>query len=477
MSLEQAKAIADAVLYEGYVLYPYRASSQKNQVRWQFGVLVPEAYAAVDTSEASRSQTECLLEPGDGSGGDAVVRVVVRCLQLQARTVEELLAPDTFRRVDRLDVGGTPYVPWDEAVEHETSASFSLEALLAGELTMPIDIEGGRQAERLVDATGEVAGRVVRERRPVTARLRAHADRIEGPYHVTKLRLVTENLTPMQADGADRDDALSRSMLSTHTMIAVERARFLSSIDPPEWAGTITQACENVGTFPVLVGDRGARDVMLSSRIILSDHPQIAPESPGHLYDATEIDEILTLRTLALTDDEKGEARATDARAAEIIDRVDSMPQEMLDRLHGAVRYVEDVTGAPSQPPSLFTSRGEPDVPWWDPGADRSVSPETDAVLVRGVRVSKGSHVRLRPGSRRADAQDMFLVGRAATVHAIFFDVDGADHVAVTLDDDEGADLHEAQGRFLYFSPDELEPLDTRDAPANASAPRGDGEP
>ncbi|HEY1332923.1 MAG TPA: hypothetical protein VGF31_01625, partial [Myxococcaceae bacterium] len=221
--------------------------------------------------------------------------------------------------------------------------------------------------------------------------------------------------------------------------------------------------------------------------------PHIAPESPGDLFDATEIDEILSLRTMALTDEEKREARATDPRAAEIIDRVDAMPQELLDRLHGAVRYVRDAEGGstatpweavePAAPaweaeiaPDIGGSRvGSPTdpstvpawqegVPWWDPGQDSSVSPETDQIEVDGRPVSRGTVVRLRPGVRRADAHDLFLQGRLANVEAVLFDVDGSAHLAVTLVDDEAADLMQMHGRFLYFAPDEVEPVGRADA-------------
>jgi hypothetical protein len=73
--------------------------------------------------------------------------------------------------------------------------------------------------------------------------------------------------------------------------------------------------------------------------------------------------------------------------------------------------------------------------------------------------VARGSRVRLRTHGRRGDAQDMFLDGRVATVQAVVHDVDERVHLAVTVDDDPGADLAEWQGRFLYFAPEEVEPL------------------
>jgi hypothetical protein len=262
---------------------------------------------------------------------------------------------------------------------------------------------------------------------------------------------------------ADRDEALQSALVAAHTLLALDRGAFLSMTEPPEWASVAVKECENVGTWPVLAGtEAGSASVVLSSPIILGDHPQIAPESPGDLYDATEIDEILTLRTMTLTDAEKAEARATDPRAAALIDRVDDLPQEHLDRLHGALRYLRHVTTPgegllPGPDPAAVMS---PQTPWWDPGNDASVSPETDGIIIDGVRVARGSKVRLRPGNRRTDAQDLFVHGRTATVEAVFFDVDGAQHLGVTLDDDpELAEISRRQGRFLYFAPDEVEPV------------------
>ncbi|MFL6296254.1 MAG: hypothetical protein ACJ75M_10630, partial [Actinomycetes bacterium] len=305
------------------------------------------------------------------------------------------------------------------------------------------------RVEPVHTAAGKLAGRTVRRRWPVLGTVTLSAERLDGPYGLVRLRLQLENATAWNDPGADRSVALRHSLVAAHSLIGIDQGVFLSLLDPPEWAKPAAEACQNLHTWPVLIGDEGQRDAMLSSPIILYDHPTIAPESPGDLFDATEIDEILTLRTMALTEEEKREARATDERAAAIIDRVDNMPPELLERLHGAVRYLKGVEGTEEEEPEL--------VPWWDPGADRTVSPDSDGVVVAGVTVARGSRVRLRPG-QRADAQDMFLAGRLATVEAVFLDVDGNRHLAVTLDEDPAADLQRWHGRFLYFSPDEVEP-------------------
>jgi hypothetical protein len=476
-SFELARKVADAVLYEGYLLYPYRASAAKNQARWQFGVLLPRRWSEDGPSEPWSTQTECLLEPEDST----TVRVLVRFLHVQAKTVEVVdLEAGTFNEVPALPVDGSELVAWDEAAEQEVTVEAPLARLLEGELVSPFERPGGRRVEPVHTAAGKLAGRTVRRRWPVLGSVRLSAERLEGPYGLVRLRLVVENASAWYRAGADRSVALRHSLVAAHSLLGVDQGVFLSLLDPPEWAKPAAEACQNVNTWPVLIGEEGRRDAMLSSPIILYDHPTIAPESPGDLFDATEIDEILTLRTMALTEDEKREARATDERAAAIIDRVDNMPPELLERLHGAVRYLREAEphspldgpptgrvadgGIDGDRPSTAPESTAPEstapelVPWWDPGADRTVSPETDGVVVAGVTVAKGSRVRLRPGQRRADAQDMFLAGRLATVEAVFLDVDGNRHLAVTLDEDPAADLQRWHGRYLYFSPDEVEP-------------------
>jgi hypothetical protein len=276
---------------------------------------------------------------------------------------------------------------------------------------------------------------------------------------LVRLGVTVVNVHPDTA--STKDGAIRLSLIGAHVLLSAEAgARFVSLLEPPEAATAAAARCRQERCYPVLVGDEGATDVVLGSPIILYDYPEIAAESAGALYDSTEIDEILTLRVMTMTDAEKAEARATDARAAEIIDRCDALSDEALQQLHGVLRNPHATADEPVdvrnlEPPTFGTD----DAPWWDPAADESVRPEHDSVTIRGVRVSRGSLVRVHP-SRRADAQDLFFADQVARVTAVLSDVDGGTHVALVLVDDPAADLHEWYGRYLYFDPDELEPLD-----------------
>jgi hypothetical protein len=448
MSLDDVRRVADAVLYEGYILYPYRASAQKNRSRWQFGVLMPPAYAAADPSETTTARAECVFT----RDGEPSVDVVVRFLQVQRRTCPGPGAPDT----------------WDEAVEREVSVTVAGAALFGDGTATPFGIPGGEEHEATAD------GDVMRVRRALRGVVTVRATELPGPWQAARLTVGVTNQTAAGLGAPDspvpdspvpdspvpgspvlgsRAQALPAALVAAHMIITISGGAFVSMTDPPEWAAPAVNECENAGCWPVLAGPPGERNVLLASPIILPDHPEVARESPGELYDGTEIDEILTLRTLALTDEEKDAARATDPRAAALIDRVESLDGAALQRLHGTIRGWQ---GSP--PAEAREDDGTGEVPWWDPEADQSVSPSTDSVLVAGQRLARGNLVTLRPGARRADAQDMFLVGRTAVVEAVLLDVDDQPYLAVTLTDDPAADLHAAHGRFLYFSPDEVEP-------------------
>ncbi|MFC9648425.1 hypothetical protein [Streptomyces sp. NPDC056937] len=484
----EARRVADALLFEGYVLYPYRASARKNQLRWQFGVLVPPAWQDAG-GEHTWQRTECLLEP---RRADRLL-VELRFLQVRRRTVERL-SPDggSWTEAAELDLPDRVLVPWDEGEEERVALDVPLAWLTGEGHTRRFDLPGGVEHEPVHDGAAGVVGRLVRRTRPLAGEIRLTTEPLPGPYGALRLTATVRNVsawTPGPQEAGDRASALPHSLIGAHLLLGLPGGRFLSMADPPEWARPAARTCRNEHTWPVLACEEGRDEVMLSSPIILDDHPEVAAESPGPLYDSTEIDEILSLRTAALTDREKREARGTDARAAEVIDLVDGMPAEVMERLHGAIRGLREVTGEPTcaddvgigltvvdpsaAPPSagLRLPTG-PGLPWWDPAQDTASAPGGGTVTVDGQVLGAGSRVLLQPGPRRSDAQDIFLTGRTATVEAVLEDFDGETHIAVTVDGDPGVDVRREQGRFLYFRPDEVDPLPE---PARDGARDGEG--
>ncbi|MDR6506231.1 hypothetical protein [Arthrobacter oryzae] len=466
MSLSLARAVADAVLYEGYLLYPYRASSQKNQSRWQFGILGPPGAAGAGSGEDPEMFADCLLDPGP----DAELELHLRFLQLQARTAETADDGGGFRPVDELAVGSARWLSWDEAVEQEiTLGPFPVARLLDGDapLVLPVDIPAGEDVEELNDDAGRPAGRLVRRRRALHGEVTLSAtgtDSTAAGRSLVRLRVAVANTAGRAAEPPNRQESIATSFIGAHVLLDLRGADFLSLLDPPEWARDAAAACSQHRCWPVLAGPEGQTDVLLVSPIILYDHPAVAPESSVALFDSTEIDEILTLRVLTLTDEEKAEARATDPRAAAIIDQCEAMSPEELQQLHGILRNPH-AADYPDTFTDIFTSTGggtggEPEPPaWWTPEAEALVQPHMDTVLINGVPVARGSRVRVNP-SRRADAQDLFFAGQTGRVTSVHFDVDGSTHVGLVLEQDPAADLHEGYGRSFYYAPEELEPLE-----------------
>jgi hypothetical protein len=330
--VDTAKKIAEAVLYEGYLLWPYRRSARKNQQRWTFGGVYPRAYSeARGEDDPWIMQTQCLVV-GDE---ETAVEVKSRFLHVTERMVAKK-SGETLEFVEELRVGGELYLPWDEATEREIAVGrFKL-----SELELPkqvgIDILGGSKEEPLAEPAGEVVGVLVRGWRTLRGTVEVEAEPLrEGTFRIT-VRIT--NTTPW--GGEDRESTLKQTFVSTHTALEVEGGEFVSLIDPPEELREAAEGCENLKTWPVLVGEEGERNMMLSSPIILYDYPQIAPESPGDLFDGTEIDQMLILNVLNLTDEEKEEMRASDPRGREILERCESLSPEELMKLNGTFREI-----------------------------------------------------------------------------------------------------------------------------------------
>jgi hypothetical protein len=306
VNFASVEKIAAAVLYEGYILYPYRATAIKNRQRWNFGTLYPRIYAEVQRPEEPfRLISECLLVAGDNASLD----IKVSFLQLLPQPrIDSALAD--------------PSLDWDEAIERTSDhCDLSLSALLAAPLTLHIK------------PTEELA-----------ASLTIEAQRL--PSGACRLDLELQNISPL-SNGAEarRDEALPQSLVSAHLLLGVTGGEFISLLEPPDLYAVDARACTNSGVFPVLAGEGPDRSILFLSPIILYDYPKTSPESAGDFFDGTEMDEMLTLRVLTLTDAEKDEMRRGDPRARRILERTEALTGEEMLKTHGVVRSMREIRG------------------------------------------------------------------------------------------------------------------------------------
>jgi hypothetical protein len=340
-------AIANALLYEGYMLYPYRPSSVKNRQRFNFGVLYPRSYSEKTGSDPWSLQAEILVE----GIARTSLHVSVRFLKLVDRSVQNLTepTPQFFQNATKLEVHGNSPAAWQEAVECDVAVPPSdLAALEAAQLQWAFAFPAKEDSEPRRDADGRLVEMIVRKQEPLYGTVEVAATTVADG--IFKVLVRVKNLTPFDADDTARDPALMRSLVSAHVRLGVNDGQFVSLLEPPESLSELAASCQNVGAWPVLVGASGERETMLASPIILYDYPQIAPESPGDLFDGTEIDEILALRIMTMTDDEKSEMRNSDERARKILERTETLPMEHLMKLHGTLRELRSAISGEEMP-------------------------------------------------------------------------------------------------------------------------------
>lgn len=319
MNCELAEKIADAVLYEGYMLYPYRPSALKNRQRWSFGTLYPPAYDEVGRGTASyRMHTECLLQ----ADGQATIDVLLRFLRIPNRPEQDGVGEEL-----EVDSG-----KWD-------GGEVCCVNLKVNQLAVP------SSAKLPCDYRGEGSGNAARTQQLLAGSIAADAQKIGKNLY--RLAIDVRNESALPDDPADHDEVLRRSMLSTHVILTVVGGAFISLLDPAQEFRQAANNCRNIGNFPVLLGAAGSQDTMLCSPILLYDYPQIAPESIGDFFDSTEMDEMLTLRVLTLTDAEKNEMRHADARTRSLLQRTEESAHEQLMKTHGAIRSLRPAREQP----------------------------------------------------------------------------------------------------------------------------------
>ena len=379
---EGLESLVESLLWEGYALYPYTPGATKNATPTPFGIVYPPVYAAGLPTTFDHVDLRVALQ----APADAVLSGEVRFLA-------------------------------SSGPRHEGQAQ---RVTLPGVMVGALASAPARQESSVSCADGSLL------------RLRAYLQAAElapGQYEVS---LRVENRT-LVSSGLDRAGALRRSLLSTHPILRVRGGRFISALDRP---------CAAVNTFPVLASPTD--DAVVGAAIMLPDHPQIAPESRGGLFDSTETEEALLLHVQVLSDAEREEIERADPAVQEMVKRAAAATPEEIVALHGRVSIRDPETTEPPREPEWLT----------DPRQGEEIAE------VRGVRFRRGDKVVIRPAPD-ADIQARMLAGRQATLERIFTDYDGRTHLGVTIDDDPGQELMRETGRYLFFFAEEVEVIHT----------------
>lgn len=314
MDHTQIDSLINAVLYEGYLLYPYRPSL-KNAKRWNFGTLYPVESGEVRLgTERATTRARILIVGGPA----AMVEGELRFLQLIERTTTE--------------PADDPQV-WHEAEERRVS--------LPAQRCGPLSTLPSQQHFYFPGRTWSEAG-FRRRQQPIQGTIELSFTSKENAAQL--LTVTITNDTPCEAASgtSDRDEMALTTFASPHLILRTQDAEFVSRIDPPAAFAELCPTDPADGLWPVLVGTPGNHSTVLCSPIILYDYPEIAPESPGDFFDATEIDEMLTLRILTLSDEEKRQMSEFDARGRALLNRTAALA-EQLGELHGVTRSFRQI--------------------------------------------------------------------------------------------------------------------------------------
>jgi hypothetical protein len=349
--------IAEALLYEGYLRYPHRTYAVKTRQRFTFGRVYPKAFSAAQKGmEPCVMQTECVVQLG---GGPPSVEVSVRFLHLIAREIHALSPPPrelagreghTFNLVPELHLKAKQFQSSQEAFERQITPP-------------PLPLHDGKHACKehgFCFSAGHTVEPIRDEDEPAVGIINRRHEALHGVVEIAaepagknlfKLSVRVLNQTPMQqAQIGNRDAVLMQAFISTHIALHARNAQFVSMTDPPPTCGEAVASCKNSGAWPVLIGDEEKADctTMLSSPIVLPDYPKISAGSAGNLFDATEIDEMLSLRIITKSDREKGENRQADEHARRLLERTESLQRGDRLKMHGTLRSRADAKETPS---------------------------------------------------------------------------------------------------------------------------------
>jgi hypothetical protein len=277
--MDALDSLLDTLLFEGYALYPYTPSAAKNATPTPFGIVYPPAYAERTAGAFDSLRLHGIVQGDTATQVHAEVRFLEAAPAGGHRAVERRLSPKPGPLVE---LAARPHT------EH-----FDL---------------------------GGLAGRTRLAAKPLFD-------------DVWRIALCVHNTSALPDGEINRGAALRHSLLSTHPILRVTDGTFVSPLEREGELGEAVGTCACVNTYPVLATPED--DVLLGAAIVLPDHPELAPESRGDLFDGTEIEEALLLHVLALSEPEREQIAAADPAVRAMIERAAAATPEELTRLHG----------------------------------------------------------------------------------------------------------------------------------------------
>lgn len=330
--------ITHTLLYEGYALFPYHRSAVKNQKPVPFGVVFPQHYNSYNEHAHSGIRAQCIVTGSE----DPLVNISVRFLHLKKTELLERLVQGNgihdFTPVTDLDVNGKSYQAGWQTIERTISTGdLPVSQFLKSGKVFFIEFDKMYDSKSIYYEGGEVAAKQINSVSEIRGAVSIEAAQIENIHNAFRIAIHITNTTPVEhAESVTRDDILSQSFLSTHTILQTKNGEFISQQNPPEKWRAAMEENKNINTWPILIDENNT--TLLASPIILYDYPRINPQSSGDLFDSTEIEEALLLHVGVLSDDEKKRIARSDEKLQTMLNKVSQITPEEFINFHSRLK-------------------------------------------------------------------------------------------------------------------------------------------
>ncbi|MGI8952070.1 MAG: hypothetical protein ACR2FN_10845 [Chitinophagaceae bacterium] len=331
--------ITQTLLYEGYALYPYHRSAIKNQKPIPFGVVFPQQYNIYNEHSHSKMQTQCIVTGSDNLQINISVRFLhLLKVEIFEKDLQQKTSESDFVQVHNVSLNGKIYQAGWQTIERKISTgNLQISQLIKNRKVIFIKFDKVYDTTNISDENGETVAKQINSVSQIKGTIIVEAESVKNTQNAFRITVTVTNTTPFEnTEAITRDEVLTQSFLSTHIILNTSDGQFISHQDPDEKWKTVIDECANINTWPILIDE--ANTTLLSSPIILYDHPQINPQSHGDLFDSTEIEEALLLHVNLLSDEEKKRISQSDEKLQAMLKKVGEITPEELINFHSGLK-------------------------------------------------------------------------------------------------------------------------------------------